>query len=104
MTELILLLAVLSLKSVYMITYRWATIIKIFSLSLLGLLICLEIWLLTEYDEMHYQYPFDYKIKLYPVIAKLTIGILVILIGVAMWIEDVKTFRFKISIRSRESS
>ena len=103
MTELILLLSILTLKIIYIITFRWATLIKIISLSLLGLFICLEILLLVEYKDMHYLYPFDYEIKLYPIVAKITIGIIVILIGIAMWIEDVKTFKFKI-LQSCESS
>ncbi|CAD8202787.1 unnamed protein product [Paramecium octaurelia] len=96
LAEIILLLCIFICKIYYFYTLKCCTIIKVISIILIAIILSLEIYLLFQFDNNVPQVlTFNYKIKLYPIVTKLMIGILILSIIIAIWIEDIQTFKYK---------
>ncbi|CAD8115708.1 unnamed protein product [Paramecium sonneborni] len=96
LAEFILLISILICKSYYYITLKCCTTIKMISILLIAIILTMEIYLLLQFDKnIPEVLTFNYKIKLYPIITKVIIGILMLSIIIAIWIEDIYTFKLK---------
>ncbi|CAD8166572.1 unnamed protein product [Paramecium pentaurelia] len=96
LAEFILLLCIFICKIYYFCTLKCSTIIKVISIIFIAVILSLEIYLLLLFDNNILEVlTFNYSIKLYPIITKLFIGFLILSIIIAIWIEDIQTFKHK---------
>ncbi|CAD8174655.1 unnamed protein product [Paramecium pentaurelia] len=103
--EITLLMCIFICKIYYFQTLKCGTIIKVISIILITIILSLEIYLLLQFDNNIPQVlTFNYTIKLYPIITKLTIGILILSIIIAIWIEDIQTLKYKKELSILNSS
>ncbi|CAK60896.1 unnamed protein product (macronuclear) [Paramecium tetraurelia] len=96
LAEITLLMCIFICKIYYFFTLKCGTIIKVISIVLIAVILSLEIYLLLQFDSNIPQVlTFNYTIKLYPIVTKLLIGVLILSIIIAIWVEDIQTLKYK---------